>query len=284
MKNTLCKKKILDLGIRTLISVALIVAMALASYYISLNRDRRQFEQLAHFVRSNETDKTESDGKGKNTVLPINIGRSSSKTAKDPNAETAEQVKSMLEGIRSLHEENKDLAGWVTVPGTKVDYPVMFTPKEPEYYLKRGFAGEDSVSGTPFLDYRTSLDPLSDNIIVYGHNMKDGSMFSDLLRYRDREYYEDHPRMEFYTLTERQTYEIFAVIQTEVYDNRKFDCYSLVDAKSREAFDEFFKQIKHLSLYDTGVTVEYGDRVLTLSTCSYQAENGRTLVFGRYRP
>lgn len=130
-------------------------------------------------------------------------------------SEDIEAEPAMLPGYADLYAQNPDFFGWIYIEDTKLSYPVMFTPEEPEYYLHRAFDGSESSSGVPFLDASCPED--DGNYLIYGHNMSGGTMFAPLLSYADESFYEEHPVIGFDTLYERGTYEIMAVFYSEVY-------------------------------------------------------------------
>lgn len=189
--------------------------------------------------------------------------------------------KTILEKYRSLHEKNPDLAGWIKIPGTNIDYPVMYTADD--FYLYRNFNKEDSKKGTIFIDKRNAIEPRSKNILIYGHNMKDGSMFADIMKYRQESFFREHPKIYFDTMFKEEEYEIVAVFKSKVYKkgDKVFKFYNHLDFPDIEAFDEYARNIKKLSLYETGVTPVYGDSLITLITCSSYTENGRFAVVAR---
>ena len=121
----------------------------------------------------------------------------------------------------------------------------------------------------------------SDNVIIYGHHMNNGSMFAELMKYENRDFYEQHKTVRFDTLTETAQYEVIAVFKTTVYDDNGFKFYLFSNAKTEEEFMDYVEQCKELSVYDTGVTAEYGDKLLTLSTCEYSNTNGRLVVVAK---
>ena len=182
-----------------------------------------------------------------------------------------------------IFDANSDMAGWLEVPGTNIDYPVMQTKNDEEYYLHRNFFGKEDKNGTLFLDARADLDSESDNIIVYGHNMKSGAMFGSLEEYLDQSYEKEHSKINFYTKTEKREYEIISVFRSEIYseDDDNFKYYNYIKLTSQEKFDDFYQNIKALSVYDTGVTAQFGDEFITFSTCSYHTKNGRLVVVGK---
>lgn len=178
---------------------------------------------------------------------------------------------------------NEDMAAWLVVPDTRIDYPVMWTPRDENYYLRRGFNGEADQNGCLILDTDSCVDPLTTNLIIHGHNMKSGAMFGELDKYQEESFFQDHREMLLYTEDTLRTYEVIAVFRSQVYKktDEVFKFYQFFQADTREEFDDFYTNIKELSLYDTGVTAEYGDRFLTLSTCSYHVDRGRFVVVAR---
>lgn len=187
----------------------------------------------------------------------------------------------MLRKFEDLYEENNDLAGWLSIEGMKIDYPVM-QGEDDEYYLHHDFYGEDSKYGCLYVKTQADLNA-GTNFIIYGHNMKDGSMFGDLDLYLKEGFYKEHSTVSFDTLYEERTYEIVAVFRSQVYnaDDDVFKYYQFYEAETQEEFDDFYDNIKELSLYDTGVKAQFGDTFLTLSTCAYHVKDGRLVVVAK---
>lgn len=178
---------------------------------------------------------------------------------------------------------NEDMAGWLSIPGTRIDYPVMWTPDDESYYLYRDFDKKDNTNGSLILDTDSSLNPLTTNLIIHGHNMKSGAMFGTLTKYEDEDYYKEHKQIILYTKECQKNYEIVAVFRSQVYKKTDdvFKFYKFFNAETKEEFNDFYENIKALSLYDTGVTAEYGDNFITLSTCVYHVTNGRFVVVAK---
>lgn len=181
--------------------------------------------------------------------------------------------------------QNPDFAGWIKIDGTKLDYPLMYTPGDGEKYLRRNMDGEYSVGGVPFIDEHCSLDPRSDNLIIYGHNMKNGTMFRTLMEYDQKNYWQEHPVIHFSSLYEEKEYDILAAFYDRVYmkTDTCFKFYQFIDAENEEDFNEAINYFKGHALYDTGVTASYGDKLITLVTCSYHEDNGRFVVVAKER-
>lgn len=188
----------------------------------------------------------------------------------------------ILPKFQVLHKENTNVAGWVKIDGTNINYPVMFTPKEPEYYLHRNYKNQEEKRGLPFFDAGTDLHT-SANYLVYGHNMKDGTEFADLVKYRSKDYWKAHPTVSFDTLYETGKYQVLAAFNSKVYkqSDNVFKYYKFSGQATREEYSSFVSNVKKLSLYQTGVTAAYGDRLLTLSTCSNYTSDGRFAVVAK---
>ncbi len=199
---------------------------------------------------------------------------------------TAEEGQStpppVLDEYKNLLNKNKRLIGWVKIDDTNIDYPVMQTTDN-EYYLDHNLNQEYDKNGSIFMDKDCDVLKPSTNLILYGHHMKSGQMFGGLSLYSDQSYYEKHPCIQFDTIYEKGLYEIMYVFRSRVYseDEIVFKYYQFIDAQSEQEFDSYMNDMEGMSLYDTGVTAQYGDRLLTLSTCDYQEKNGRFVVVAK---
>lgn len=185
--------------------------------------------------------------------------------------ESQPQGSQILPEYQVLLDWNPDFAGWLEIEGTTVNYPVVQTPEDPEAYLYRHFDGTESSRGCIFADGACDIDR-SDNITLYGHNMRDGTMFADLTRYESYKFYEAHPVIRFDSLTRHRSYRIFAVFRTTAIAGEGFAYHKFVDAADEAAFNAFIDRCLALSLYSTDIVPQYGDQVICLSTCeSYEA-------------
>lgn len=185
--------------------------------------------------------------------------------------------------LAELYVRNKDLVGWLTVEGTKIDYPVMQCSDD-DYYLYHNFDKEEDKYGCLYVKSIADINTPGTNVIIYGHHMKDDSMFGDLDRYESEEFYNKHRKIFFDTLYETRTYEVMAAFLTQVSakeDDGGFQYYKFYQADTEEEFEYFYENVKEMSVYDTGLTAEFGDTFLTLSTCSGFAENGRFVVVAK---
>lgn len=181
-----------------------------------------------------------------------------------------------------LYQTNKDFVGWLEIPGTNIDYPVMQTKDDEEYYLHRDFDKEYSDSGTLFASAKSKLKKPSDNVLIYGHNMKAGTMFSAILDYDTEDFYNKHHTIYFDTLEDNGKYEVIAAFRTEINDDAaSFKYYDFYEAETPEEFQEYVDKAKSLTPYKIEKTAEYGEKLLTLSTCSYHANEGRYVVVAK---
>lgn len=180
----------------------------------------------------------------------------------------------ILHDLAVLKEKNPDCVGWVSIPDTSIDFPVM---QNGDFYLKHDFDGNYTDYGLPFLDERCSLDS-SDNLIVYGHHMNDGSMFSELLNYVDEGYCKAHPKIILETAKGVETYKIAAVLRAAgSYAPGEWSLFDQINI-CVDSFNVLVENLNERRLYDTGQELVFGDRLLTLATCEYSQRNGRLAV------
>jgi len=210
---------------------------------------------------------------------------SASSEASPPAASpSGEPVQEAVENpYRDAFLSNEDMAAWIQIPGTNIDYPVMWTPEDETYYLYRDFDGSENKNGCLILDTDSCVDPLTTNLIIHGHNMRSGAMFGNLTDYERETYCQEHNEINLYTRECQRRYEVIAVFRSQVYrkSDQVFKFYQFFQADSQEEFDDFYDNIKNMSIYDTGVTAEFGDHFITLSTCVYHVENGRFVVVAK---
>lgn len=195
---------------------------------------------------------------------------------------TEEKTERMLQ-LEELQKENPEIIGYLEIQGTNISYPVLQTTDN-DFYMKKNYKKEYSKDGSIFLDKDYNWEIPSSNLLIYGHNNKNGQMFCDLLNYKDESYYEEHPTIKFTTNKEEAEYEIIAVFLSRVYYKKEknvFRYYYFINAENEEEYNSFVENCKKESLYDTGKTAKYGDQLITLSTCSYHVEDGRFAVVGR---
>lgn len=188
------------------------------------------------------------------------------------------------ENYRRLKEQNPDLVGWIRIPGTPVDYPVMWTEK----YLRTDFNGNYSLSGLPFVSADCNVSPMPDekaysNTLIYGHHMQDGSMFAVLTEYEKQDFYEKHKTIEFDRIYEdgsyeKYEYEVFSAFKTEI--GKGFEYYRYADVEDADRFSEYLENVERYSLLTYKRTVDNVSDLMTLSTCSYHVsgDKGRFVI------
>ena len=206
-------------------------------------------------------------------------------------AETTETIETtettetpvMSTDMSELYLQNDDIVGWIKVAGTKINYPVMQTMEDENFYLNLDFYKKENANGSLIMDTDSNVSKPSTNLIIHGHNMKSGEMFGQLDEYVDQSFCNEHNIVEFTTLYETRKYQVVAVFKSQVYakTDTVFKYYKFFEATTQAEFDDFYNGIKGLALYDTGVTAQFGDQFITLSTCAYHVENGRLVVVAK---
>ena len=280
------KKWILN-GLLILFSaVFLVCGVLLANYYIQSRQQAAVYDKLsdmigelptAPFTPTDPPPATEPDSSDPPEEKP-ELPESPWVTVTHP--ETGAPVQ-LLPEFANLYRINPDIVGWIQIPGTRVDYPVMQSPDNKDYYLKRNFHKEYTEHGSIYAREVCDIFSPSDNITIYGHRMRDGSMFYDLEKYKQKSFWEENRYIVFNDLKERHTYEIFAVFLTTASAGKGFKYHEFVNAADVAHYNEFIATCKSLSLYDTGITPRYGNKLITLSTCEYSQTHGRLVVVAR---
>ena len=214
------------------VSVLLSALLAVSSVMIfrelsAQQKEKEDFRELAELVQTTPSEPIQHD---------------------EAPAPADDEPEESLRDLSALFAENSECIGWLCIPDTAIDYPVMHTPDAPQKYLRRNFYGEYSQSGVPFLDYRCSLD--SGDLLIYGHNMKNGTMFSDLKKYLDTDFLSSHQTIELQ-------------IKDALYR------YTVAEIKVTNTSDKWYE--------DIGKKLFEDKRFLVLSTC-YGGGNGRLLI------
>lgn len=265
------KKSLYIAAIVVLLLVFGFSAFQVGSYILESKQQEAQFDELANAMEAAQA-----------AAATTEATEATQPEETEPEEETTEGEPQMLPGYAELYEENPDVVGWLKIEDTKLNYPVMQTPDNKDYYLKKDFYGNYSEHGCIYAREECDVFLPSDNVTLYGHNMKDGSMFAALNAYVDKETWEFNPIIFFDNLYESHVYQIFAVFRTTASLGEGFSYHQMENAGSEEEFEEFIATCKKLQLYDTGITPVYGDKIICLSTCEYTLENGR-LVVAAYR-
>ncbi|MCR4673009.1 MAG: class B sortase [Lachnospiraceae bacterium] len=255
----------------------------LGIYAYNIGKSESEVQQLKELIDGSEIMEYQ-DSQGESSSEDISSG--------DPFAalDLEEKLRAAMRAkYGSLTELNPDFAGWLTIEGTNVDYPVMYTPDDPQYYLHRAFDGSYSLSGTLFIDSRCSMDPgnIGTNTIIYGHRMSSGTMFGSFGLFYDNEddYVREHHNVRFDTPDRPGSYIIFAVFLSQIYEEEDTDHFHYLDfiqAGSPEELEAYLAGVKELaSYYDEDNEPDFGDEFLTLSTCSYHTEDGRLVLLAK---
>ena len=244
--------------LRTLLLLIMVVCLIPVgqAYYLFLKYEKQQ-EKIRDLLREGNSVKIEAEIEQEGT----------------------QNTEARLIKYQTLYQENNDLAGWLTIAGTEIDYPVMQCGDD-EYYLSHSFYKEKDKYGCLYVREIADIHTPGTNFIIYGHNMQDGCMFGNLDKYKEEDYFREHPLISFDTLFEEREYQILASFRSQLAEG-DFEYYKFYQADTEKEFMEFYGTVKRLSLYDTGVTAAYGDTFLTLSTCSSHTENGRFVVVAK---
>lgn len=275
------KKSKISLIVTIAAAVILVAALSvLAGYYIKQAQNRKQIEDLRN-------QHTEMSVISQTTVPP---------ETEETVTETEPPPLVVLENMESIVTQNPDVAGWLTVANTNIDNVVLQTTDN-EYYMDKDFYGNRNIAGQIFVDYRCNINDYnnnqSNNIIVYGHNQADGSMFGTLKKYKIKKqstgnfsFYQQNPTFKFSNLYEEYTYKIIAIFVIEVEPSQTrdgviFDYHNYIKFAGDRNFDKFKENILKRTAVNTGVDFDENDKFMTLSTCSNEFDPSRLVVIGR---
>lgn len=257
-------KKIKNKKIYFIIIIILLLIFALISLgvrYLKLYNSKKDYDTLKEFMKDDLED----------------IGLNNTETIIVNNNERINKVK-------ELQKINSDIVGWLEIPNTNISYPIL-QGIDNSYYMKHNYKKERVIDGSLFLDKNYDWNKPSDNLLIYGHNNRGSSdMFVELLKYKNEDFYNQHPQIRFTTSTEDDIYEIISVFVSRVYYKRETDVfryYYFIDANNKDEFDEYVSQSKNVSLYDIDTTAEYGEQLITLSTCDWSQKDGRFVVVAK---
>lgn len=196
------------------------------------------------------------------------------------NPNTGERV-TMLAEFEELYKINPDIVGWISIEDTNIDYPVVQRKDQTDYYLYRDFYGNQVMRGCLYVREQCDVLMPSDNVIIYGHRMQDDTMFAQLGEYERKSFWQEHQYIRFDTLEANHVYQIVCVFKTTATMGEGFQYHLFVDAADEDAFNRFWEACQANALYDTGIPVSYGDKLISLSTCEYSQENGRLVVVAK---
>lgn len=225
------------------------------------------------------------DTKIPETSLSSNSAIESSEQTNSSQVESSEEPKEtvLLDEYKDYYEQNNDMVGWIKVPNTRVNYPVVYREGDVTefYYLRRNFKRVDDIYGIPFVDGHTKFP--TNNILIYGHETDNGTQFHDLNKYKSKDFWSKNKVFTYDTLYEKGEYEIFSVFQDRVYYQHEnvFKFYKFYGSENEEEFMNYVKNVKAKSMYDTGITPSFGDELITLVLCDYYITDGRFVLVAR---
>ena len=255
-----------------LICVFLACAIYLFVYYYQAKRNEDKVDELKELFVEGDNDTNQYE----NEVI-----------ATMSDGEMVEFVRingnTVLKRFSRIYRRNMDFIGWLKIEDTEIDYPVMLCKEDEEYYLHRDFDKKYNGNGTLFMDTESDPKKPSDNLLIYGHNMKNGKMFNNLLDYRKEDFYKKHKYIQFDTLYSKGIYEVVAAFPTKIYeeDYEGFKYYTFFNASNEKQFNIYIDSCKELTPYTIETTASYGDELITLSTCAYHADEGRFVVVAK---
>ncbi len=231
------------------------------------------FFQLVRIFLGYQESRNEYDSLIEKTPAP----RPDSTIPSEMTTEEEPYVVVQEDGTLSINYEaltglNQDYVGWLRIPETNINYPMVYH-SDNDYYLRRTFLGSHNVGGAIFLDSRTGKSFESDHVIIYGHRMNDGSMFSDVKKYLDPSYYESHKQIFIYTKSEILTYEVFSARTVSVEDS----CYTF-SFSNHDTYVSWLKTMKAAAPYPTSLNPDGSSGTITLSTCVYNDGSSRNIV------
>ena len=285
-EKTKAKRRQIHVIIYLLLSILMALSIIYIINFFSLKQEAKEQSKLLNttniltmedtneFVQNNLENETEN--------VEANLEENKDTTATENIEEKTQETERMLQ-VKQLQEQNADIVGWLEIENTNVNYPVL-QGTDNSYYMTHNYKKENSKNGAIFLDANYNWNIPSNNLLIYGHNLGNGMMFQELLKYEKKSFYSQHPVIRFTTAEEDAQYEIISVFKSRVYyksEKDVFRYYQFINNESEKEYNQFVKNAKNASLYPIDATASYGDQLITLSTCSYYVEDGRFAVVGR---
>ena len=285
-KKTKAKRKGIHVAIYLLLSILIILSLIYIINFFSLKQEAKEQTKLLSVIDIYEKEGTEeiveniSEDRQENDEAQSEE-RGETISTENPEEENKETER-MLQ-VKQLQEQNADIVGWLEIENTNINYPIL-QGTDNSYYMTHNYKKENSKNGSIFLDANYNWNIPSNNLLIYGHNLGNGMMFQELLKYEKESFYQEHPIIRFTTTEEDAQYEIISVFKSRVYhksEKNVFRYYFFLNNESEEEYNQFVKNAKNASLYPIDATANYGEQLITLSTCSYYVEDGRFAVVGR---
>ena len=260
-------------------AVFVLSAVYLIDYLVESKQQQEDYRDLANIVASIQANQATRPTQPSNPAMQPS-GPDNDTHPSIP--ETEPVVLEILPEYKDLYALNNDLVGWIKIEDTKINYPVLQSdPENKDYYINHDFYHRGRGCGAIYVRETCDVFEPSDNVTIYGHHMKDKSMFAGLDYFRNQSFWEKHKTFTFDTLYEHHTYEVIAVFKTSANAGQGFPYHRFENAEDEADFDEFINTVKSLQMYETGVTAEYGDKLICLSTCEYTLNNGRLVLVAK---
>ena len=222
------------------------------------------------------------DAKSQSKLLENTNAINNQVSNENTNNEQVQQLDSRITKVSNLKNQNSDIIGWLEIENTNINYPVL-QGDDNEFYMTHNYKKEKSKNGAIFLDKNYDWNIENNNLLIYGHNLNNGTMFQELLKYEDEDYYKKHPIILFTSEDEEEKYKIISVFKSKVYNKQDnvFKYYFFINPKTKEEYNNYIGNIKKLSIYNIEDTAIYGEKLITLSTCSYHVKDGRFVIVGK---
>ena len=279
------KTKRINTIIYFLLTVLIILSLIYIINFFSLKQEAKAQSNLLNSVEIYNNETTNDVAQN---ILENNdkVTEENEQTAIIENVEEQKEEKEETERmlqVKQLKEQNADIVGWLEIENTNINYPVL-QGTDNSYYMTHNYKKENSKNGSIFLNADYDWNIQSNNFLIYGHNLENGMMFQELLKYEKETFYKEHPIIRFTTVETDTKYEIISVFKSRVYyksEKNVFRYYYFINSESEEEYNEFVKNAKNASIYPIDATANYGDQLITLSTCSYHVQDGRFAVIGK---
>ena len=285
-ERTKAKRRGIYVIIYLLLSVLIVLSIIYIVNFFSLKQEAKEQSKLLSTINIYEKEGTKQVVQNTSEEVQENVEPESKENGETISIENTEKLNEETERmlqVKELQAQNADIVGWLEIENTNINYPVL-QGTDNSYYMTHNYKKENSKNGSIFLDANYNWNIPSNNLLIYGHNLGNGMMFQELLKYEKESFYQEHPAIRFTTAEEDAEYEIISVFKSRVYyksEKNVFRYYYFINSKSEEEYNQFVKNAKNASLYSIDATANYGDQLITLSTCSYYVEDGRFAVVGR---
>lgn len=261
------KKRKVAIALLVLVILGAVSYLGIEAY--KLYKQKEKYEALAQFLMENTTNNNQQKVEIENIMEQPQV-----------------IVTSRMEKVRELNKNNSDIVGWIEIPDTTINYPVL-KGTDNSYYLNHDYEKNFSALGSIFLDKDVDIEKPSTNLLMYGHRNKSNMMFEHVYKYRSEAFYKEHSNIRLTTLNSDSEYTIIGAMYAKSYefnedlDGSAFKFYNFIEANNEEEFDNYINNIKSNSVYNIDETAKYGDQLITLCTCEYSQKNGRFIVVAK---